>query len=360
MPEKIVYEFEDFQLDPENGKLMRAGNPIQIRAKPFELLLLFVENPRHSLPKDKLISLVWPRSTVTDANFHVNLDAVRKALGESGRDPRLILRTGNGYKFLADVRKTTADRPSLEMMERDSGARRLQISSSEHIAHTLVSSCLYGLYFAVAWILEIAYEFDQLGRSGLKVASVVFFGMMISAIVGLKIDRRLILTGSKWALALCVLWFVFTAAVLFAGALQVLPQIPITQSVLQTYPAQAAYLKDISYVLVLALFFLILPFHYIVTIEANKYDENTRGGGVLTSSFYPRFWALALLLIVLAGFSLIMTARLLDHLKPSPHMNLFIQLVYLRALIYFALGIECLIWYYYILEQFTGHRDTEK
>lgn len=46
-----------------------------------------------------------------------------------------------------------------------------------------------------------------------------------------------------------------------------------------------------------------------------------------------------------------MTSRLLDHLKPGPHMNLFTQLVYLRGIVYFVLGIESLIWYYRAIDE---------
>src|ERR1700738_3933098 len=105
MAEKLIYEFDDFSLDPSNGVLFRDGQTTQLRAKPFELLLVLVENCGQSLSKQDLINRVWSGATVTDANFHVNLDAVRRALGETGRNPRFILRTSGGYKFVGDVKK---------------------------------------------------------------------------------------------------------------------------------------------------------------------------------------------------------------------------------------------------------------
>jgi len=59
------------------------------------------------MSKEELVNRVWPGSVVSDGNFHVNLDAVRKALGESGREPHFILRTAGRYKFVADVREVT-------------------------------------------------------------------------------------------------------------------------------------------------------------------------------------------------------------------------------------------------------------
>jgi len=359
MPEKVHYEFDTFRLDPLNGILLREGTPIQLRAKPFELLLVFVENCGRSLSKNELISRVWPGSTVSDTNFHVNLDAVRKALGESGREPRLIVRTGTGYKFVADVGQIeVSSSPESYSSEAIIEPRPDPKTFKTHRIHILVSSSLYGSYYGVSWVLEIAYQFGLFGVSALKTASFVFLAMAISAMAGLEINRRLNLGGSQWALAISVLWFVFAAGVLFIAASQLLPDMPITESTLQTYPAQAAYLKNICYSLVLAFFFLILPFNFIVGVEGYKtkeVDESSsvsapQSGGLL-GVLHPRFFALALLLVVLAGWSLIMTARLLDHLKPGSYMNLFIELVYLRALIYFGLGIECLIWYYHALEE---------
>ncbi|HZE62508.1 MAG TPA: hypothetical protein VE056_01445, partial [Pyrinomonadaceae bacterium] len=54
---------------------------------------------------------------------------------------------------------------------------------------------------------------------------------------------------------------------------------------------------------------------------------------------------------VLAAFSLVMTSRLLDHLRPGKYMNLFTLLVYVRGILYFGLAMECLIWYYLALER---------
>jgi hypothetical protein len=148
-----------------------------------------------------------------------------------------------------------------------------------------------------------------------------------------------------------------------------LPSFPITQSGFQTYAAQAAYLKDIAYFLALALFFLILPFHFIVATENEI--RRARHGPVLdvlagknlaewpSRALYPRFCALASLLVAFAAISLIMTAHLLDNLEPGPYMNLFTELVYLRGFLYFGLGIECLAWYYLSLNDIKRVCATE-
>lgn len=364
MTEKICFEFDEFLLDPIRGSLVRGGRPTQLRAKPFDLLLALVQRHGQALSKEELMSVVWPGSIVSDDNFHVNLDAVRKALGESGRDPHYIVRTSGGYCFVGAVREV----PAKTIGEKTSAADQVQDATAvsrrphaAHIAHVVISCSLYAALYSVSAFLEVAYEFDRFGGMAWKIAPFVFAWMAICSVAGLTADRKLTSQGRSSGLAASAATFLIAALALLVVLTRLLPPFPITQSTLQSYPAQAAYLKDTSYFLVLAFCFLIVPFHFIVTvereIERGQCDHILRllTGHKLSAApkgtLYARFWALAAFLVVLAAFSLFMTSRLLDHLKPGPYMNLFTQLVYLRAILYFGLGIECLIWYYRALEE---------
>lgn len=119
---------------------------------------------------------------------------------------------------------------------------------------------------------------------------------------------------------------------------RLLPDFAITKANFQTYPAQAAYLKDVSYFFLLSVF-LIVPFHSIAAIERGVQRRRL-------VEAYPRPWALTLVLIAIAAISLVMTAHLLDNLEPGSYVNLFTQLGYLRGILYFGLGIVYLWWYY--------------
>jgi hypothetical protein len=98
---------------------------------------------------------------------------------------------------------------------------------------------------------------------------------------------------------------------------------------------------------VLGVFYVALPFHDVVR---RKYDREV-AAALLTSlksestKSSLTLWVLVGFLVVLAIASLAMTAHLLDNLKFGPYSNLFTQLVYLRGILYFGLGIECLLWY---------------
>jgi len=76
-----------------------------------------------------------------------------------------------------------------------------------------------------------------------------------------------------------------------------------------------------------------------------------RRSPVPRGAIYLRVWWLGFFLFVVAVISPALTAHLFDNLKPSPYINLFMQLVQWRLLLYLALALECLLWYYRFLNE---------
>lgn len=103
MPTEILYEFGQFQLNPLRRRLLHQGELIRVTPTACDLLSVFVVNSGKTLNKHELIKAVWSEKVVTDNNFYVTLNAVRRALGDSGRDPKYILKVSRGYCFVADV-----------------------------------------------------------------------------------------------------------------------------------------------------------------------------------------------------------------------------------------------------------------
>lgn len=357
----LCYEFGDFVLDPLRRTLLHNNEARSLRPKAFQLLLVMVENHGQTFTRQRLVEAVWGNALVAEINFDVTLSAVRKALGESARKPGYIIKNPDGYCFLGEVREVgrmnqagepagvRADSQNTESEDAISSAR------SAHTVHIWVSSCIYAGLYTAALVLEVAYQLDQFSAMVLRIAPITFVWITISSVAALTADRKLTFNGKTTGLTVSATIFLMAAALLFIVLRRYLPPEQITQSTIQSYPAQAAYLKDVSYFLALAFCFLIVPFHFIAAAEKELGPERhwqileLLNGDKLTAApkgtFYPRFWALAVLLVVLAAISLVMTSHLLDHLRQGPYTNLFTQLVYVRAILYFGLGIECLIWY---------------
>src|SRR5262245_53890236 len=114
-PNKHLYEFGAFRLDPVERLLYRDGEVVTLTAKIFDILMVFVRNSGRTLDKEEVMREVWPDQLVEEGNLTRNVSTLRKALGESRDDHRFIVTIpGRGYRFVADVRETQAEdaRPS--------------------------------------------------------------------------------------------------------------------------------------------------------------------------------------------------------------------------------------------------------
>jgi class 3 adenylate cyclase/DNA-binding winged helix-turn-helix (wHTH) protein/tetratricopeptide (TPR) repeat protein len=98
------YIFGDYVLDPQRHELHRAGEPIKLRRKVFQVLVYLLAHRDRVVPKQELLERLWPDQFVGDATLTSCIKTLRKALGERGRTPR-FLRTlhGQGYRFVGAV-----------------------------------------------------------------------------------------------------------------------------------------------------------------------------------------------------------------------------------------------------------------
>lgn len=231
-----------------------------------------------------------------------------------------------------------------------------------HRWHAVAASALYAGLFGVALLGEVAYEFDRYGLKAVAVAVGFFVWMFLASLAGLTTDWRMTLQGSNKGLAASMAILLLAAFTLYAGARFFLPPVPITQTnSLQAYPAQAAYLKDIIYFLILKVIFLLPPFHFILRMQRELQAGRHRMGLELLSGgrlsiaprgiFFPRFWVLLVFFVVIVSLSIYLHTNLMDHLKPAPYMNLFSNLILTRLLLYYALAGECLFWYSHALNE---------
>jgi DNA-binding winged helix-turn-helix (wHTH) protein len=325
MSKEICYEFARFRLDPVARSLSGDGQPISIRPFAFELLLVVVEHHGQSLTKPQIIKRVWGSNDDLEADnkFHVTLRAARQALGEPLKKPRLIVKDANGYRIAATVRdvpvntqlhsntgEPTSTKESLsgepasvftESYDSETDQTHPHISVSL-LPHILASCTIYGALYGSAAVLEVAYEFDRFGSSALKMWPLVFGWIAITAAVGLKADQKLTLQNKKGGLVASIAIFVISAGIVFLG-IPFLPSSPVTLAQFQTYAAQAAYLKDVVYFLIMALLFLILPYHSVLMMEGKMRQGQYRSvletcTTALSSpgrrAIYPGFWVLAL------------------------------------------------------------------
>ncbi|MGH9840905.1 MAG: hypothetical protein ACREEM_19190 [Blastocatellia bacterium] len=232
---------------------------------------------------------------------------------------------------------------------------KLELPFGGHLWHALAACGLYAALYAVALVVEIAYQFDRYSHSAIPSAVVAFIWIWGTSIAGLAADWKLTERSSArgWLCSFAI--FLISALILFAGASFYLPKTPVTEMTMQAMTAPAAYLKTITYFLVLKSLFLLPPFHFVLAaqreLQAGRHQMilNLLAGDKLSvtprGSIYLRTWFLIGLLIVMACIAMFLPFNLVNNLRQAPYMNLFTNLLQTRLMLYFALGLECVAWY---------------
>jgi DNA-binding winged helix-turn-helix (wHTH) protein len=128
-----VYEFGAFRLDSAERLLLKAGQPVSLTPKAFDLLVYLVERPGRLVTKQELLSAIWQDTFVEETNLTYTVSALRKGLGD-GQDTEPLIQTvpTRGYRFVAPV--TREANASVSPSERPAGsiqplARRLGIAA---------------------------------------------------------------------------------------------------------------------------------------------------------------------------------------------------------------------------------------
>ena len=102
----MLFLFEDFVLDSDRRELRAGGTIVPIEPQAFDLLVYLIENRDRVISKDDLIASVWGGRIVSDSTLDSRINAVRKALGDSGRAQRLIRTIARkGVRFVDEVRQ---------------------------------------------------------------------------------------------------------------------------------------------------------------------------------------------------------------------------------------------------------------
>jgi DNA-binding winged helix-turn-helix (wHTH) protein len=113
----VRYLFDSIIVDADRRLLVRSGSHVHLPPKAFALLLFLIHQRPNAVPKADLMSHLWPDTFVSDATLASLVADVREAVGDTGREARIIRTLHRfGYAFVADVvlnPGTEADRPVL-------------------------------------------------------------------------------------------------------------------------------------------------------------------------------------------------------------------------------------------------------
>ena len=100
----MKFLFDNHALDTDRRELHRGSKRIAVEPQVFDLLVYLVQNCDRVVSKDDLIASVWHGRIVSDSTLTSRINAVRKAVGDSGEDQKLIRTVvRKGLRFVGTV-----------------------------------------------------------------------------------------------------------------------------------------------------------------------------------------------------------------------------------------------------------------
>ena len=101
-----VHEFGTIHVDVKRSEVTRAGKPVYLTGREFQLLRYFIERAGTTVPRRELLQSVWGYEADTlTRTVDTHVASLRQKLEENPKRPELIVTVaGVGYKFVGHGR----------------------------------------------------------------------------------------------------------------------------------------------------------------------------------------------------------------------------------------------------------------
>ena len=86
----MIYSFDEFQLDLQRYELRYSGHVIKLEPQVFNVLAYLIQHRHRVVTKDELVEHVWAGRLVSEATVTSRMMAARRAVGDRGREQRVI------------------------------------------------------------------------------------------------------------------------------------------------------------------------------------------------------------------------------------------------------------------------------
>lgn len=111
-------------LDEDLFELRRDGDIVALEPRALRTLQHLIDGRGRVVTKNELLDAVWGDRFVSESALTTQIKALRRALGDTGRDQSIIKTVhGVGYRFVPDVEETAAERTSVVRKDNDGPGR---------------------------------------------------------------------------------------------------------------------------------------------------------------------------------------------------------------------------------------------
>src|SRR5262249_40913889 len=103
----VLFLFNNYVLDSGRRELRAGDALVALEPQVFDILVYLIENRDRVVSKDDLIASVWGGRIVSEWTLRSRINAVRKAIGDTG-EKQSCIRTfaRKGFRFVAPVEVT--------------------------------------------------------------------------------------------------------------------------------------------------------------------------------------------------------------------------------------------------------------
>jgi TolB-like protein/cytochrome c-type biogenesis protein CcmH/NrfG len=111
----VKFNFDEHILDTDRRELRRGSELVAMQPQVFDLLVHLLKHRDRVVSRDDLIALVWGGRIVSDSTLDSRVNAARNAIGDNGKDQRLI-RTipRKGLRFVGAVNGSCDTKAALQ------------------------------------------------------------------------------------------------------------------------------------------------------------------------------------------------------------------------------------------------------
>jgi hypothetical protein len=232
---------------------------------------------------------------------------------------------------------------------------RLDRQFGGHARYAIGISVLFGLEWLVGLWSELGYSYDRFGSLAWRLSlptGVAAAGVLIAV---LRTDVLATRAGSRNGLPRAGGLLLVGLGLLTAALVFILPAERTIDASFQTRTAAGGYFKDVFFIFVPLLVFVVSPFDVVVRLQrelvVGRSESVLKVLTKTTDRLAPRGMVyippqlLGAILLVLGVIKLVGTNNMLDALTPGPYANLFTEASYVSTAIWFAIDIWSLVWY---------------
>jgi DNA-binding winged helix-turn-helix (wHTH) protein/pimeloyl-ACP methyl ester carboxylesterase len=164
----VQFHFSNHVLDPTLRELRRGSELIAMEPQVFDLLVYLIRNRDRVVSKDDLIAGVWGGRIVSESTLTSRINAVRKAIGDSGEEQKLIRTIARkGIRFVGTVSDSsqpseavTAGKVRPPSPDLQHEIRFCTASDGVRIAYALAGQGL-PLVKAANWLNHLEYDWQS-------------------------------------------------------------------------------------------------------------------------------------------------------------------------------------------------------